>query len=135
MGVIVMATQPPNIAPPRATMAAQQSLGARWAALHDAADAVALIAGLAPEKTSQSVRGFPAAIKAAEPWKAELAERGIADISAMMTPGLTALLAVKARGQDATAAALTLWREFHSARSALLALAPEAGNMGPQRSA
>ena len=135
MHLNVMATHPPHTAPAGAAPHAPQSLSARWSALHDAADAVGMLAGLAPEKPSQNVRGFPAAIKAAEPWKADLAERGVADISAMMTPGLTALLAVKARGQDATAAALTLWREFHSARSALLALAPEAGNLGPQRSA
>ena len=115
--------------------ASRQSLSARWSALLDAGTAVAALAGLAPEKPNPQMRNFPAAIKASETWKQELAHRGVTDISAMMTPGLTALLAVQARGQDSTAAALTLWREFHAARGALLALVPEAGSMGPQRSA
>jgi len=52
-----------------------------------------------------------------------------------MKPGVQALLAVSARGQDPTAAALTLWREYHHARAALLALVPEQGRMGPLRKA
>ena len=37
-----------------------------------------------------------------------------------MQPGLRALLALTAKGQDTTAAALTLWREFHCARNAIV---------------
>ena len=44
----------------------------------------------------------------------------------MLQPGLFALRAIAARGQDTTAPALALWREFHALRSALLALAPPA---------
>ena len=111
------------------------SMSVQWAALQDAAAAVATLAGLAPEKTSAQIRNFPALIRDAGGWRQELAERGIADLSAIMQPGLTALLAVNARGQVATAPALTLWREFHNARAAILALVPDAGNLGPRRSA
>ena len=112
-----------------------QGISMRWNALHDAADAVALMAGLEPEKPSGAVRAFPIQIRDIGGWKLELAEQGIADMSAMLQPGLGALLAVSARGQDATAPALTLWREFHAAREALLKLVPESSTMGPRRSA
>ena len=111
------------------------SMSVQWAALQDAAAAVAALAGLAQEKTTPQIRNFPALIRDAGGWRQELAERGIADLAAIMQPGLTALLAVNARGQDATSPALTLWREFHNARSAILALVPDAGELGPRRSA
>jgi hypothetical protein len=110
-------------------------LSRQWAAVQDAAQAVALMAGLAAEEPSNKVRNFPALIKDVKGWRLELAKNQIADISAMMQPGVAALLAVNARGQDATAAALTLWREFYAAREAVLALLPETGAMGPRRSA
>ncbi|MGN6497621.1 MAG: hypothetical protein ACTHKM_10240 [Tsuneonella sp.] len=110
-------------------------MSVQWTALHDAAAAVAALAGLAEERPSAQTRNFPALIRDAGGWRCRLAERGVADLAAIMQPGLKALLAVHARGQDATAAALTLWREFHVARAALLALVPESGKLGPRRSA
>jgi hypothetical protein len=107
----------------------------QWAALQDAAAAVASMAGLAAEKPSAQVRNFPALIKDAGGWRLELATTGVADIAAMMKPGVKALLAVAARGQDPTPAALSLWREYHHARAALLELVPEQGHMGPLRKA
>lgn len=110
-------------------------MSVQWAALQDAAGAVAMLAGLAAEKPSSQVRNFPALIKDAGGWRYELATNGVNDLAAMMAPGVKALLAVSARGQDPTAAALTLWREYHHARAALLALVPEQGRMGPMRKA
>ena len=112
-----------------------QSLSVQWTALQDAAAAVGALAGLAPESATPQIRNFPALIKDIGGWRFDVAADMIGDISAMMRPGLTALLAVNARGQDATAAAMTLWREYHHARSAVLALVPENGGMGPRRSA
>ncbi len=132
----IMSAVPPDFSrPANAPAKPPQGLSMRWNALHDAAGAVAAMAGLDAEKPSAAMRGFPSAIRDAGGWKLELAEQGIADMSAMLQPGLAALLAVNARGQDATAAALTLWREFHAAREALLALVPQGGSMGPRRSA
>lgn len=111
------------------------AMSVQWAALQDAAGAVAAMAGLAAEKPSAQVRNFPALIKDVGGWRLDLAMNGVADLSAMMRPGVKALLAVSARGQDPTAAALTLWREYHHARSALLGLVPEQGHMGPLRKA
>lgn len=111
------------------------SLSVQWTALQDAAGAVAALAGLAPEKTTPQIRNFPALIKDVGGWRFELASEQIEDLTAMMRPGVTALLAVNARGQDATSAAVTLWREFHNARSAVLALVPSGGDLGPRRSA
>ena len=122
-------------AEPQAVRAAPSAMSVQWAALQDAGAAVGALAGLASEKPSPQLRNFPALIKDAGGWRHELAERGVADLAAIMQSGLKALLAVHARGQDPTAAALTLWREFHAGRAALLALTPQAGSMGPRRSA
>lgn len=106
---------------------AWQALSLRWAALHDAAAAVAALAGLAPEKPDQAVRSLPGRARDAGGARFMLAEQGAADIAAVMQPGLAALLAVNARGQDAAVPALALWKEFHAARSAVLALVPAEG--------
>lgn len=107
---------------------AWQALSLRWAALHDAAAAVSMLAGLAPEKPDPIVRGFPARARDHAGKRFALVEHGLADMTAFMQPGLAALLAVNARGQDATAPALALWREFHAARAAVMALVPADGN-------
>lgn len=111
------------------------AMSIQWAALQDAAAAVATMAGLAAEKPSAQVRNFPALVKDAGGWRLDLAVNGVADLAAMMKPGVKALLAVAARGQDPTAAALSLWREYHHARAALLDLVPQQGHMGPLRKA
>ena len=72
----------------------------RWAALSDAANVVALLAGLEPERPTAEVRNFPALIRDAESWRRDLAENGVADLAAVMEPGIAALLAVNARGAD-----------------------------------
>jgi hypothetical protein len=110
-------------------------LSTRWAALHDAADAVAALAGLAPERASAAVRNFPAQVRDLGGWKLELAERGVDDLAAIMQPGLAALLAVNARGQSAGAAAQALWQEFLAARDALVRLAPDSPAKAPRRPA
>jgi hypothetical protein len=107
----------------------------RWAALQDAANVVASLAGLEPEHAAGRVRNFPALIRDAAPWRRELADRGIEDMAAMMEPGIAALLGINARGADPRPAAIALWREFTEARDAVLALLPPVGAMGPPRSA
>ena len=107
----------------------------RWAALADAANLVAVLAGLEPERTTPEVRNFPALIRDTETWRRERAENGVADLAAIMEPGIAALLAVNARGADCKPAALALWREFVAARAAILALLPPSGALGPRRSA
>jgi hypothetical protein len=120
---------------PDAPLRGASAMSVQWATLQDAAAAVATMAGLAAEKPSTQVRNFPALIKDAGGWRLELATNGVADLAAMMKPGVQALLAVAARGQDPTPAALSLWREYHHARTALLGLVPEQGHMGPLRKA
>jgi hypothetical protein len=107
----------------------------RWAALADAANVVAGLAGLEPERTSTEVRNFPALIRDAEAWRRERAENGVADLAAIMEPGIAALLAVNARGADPRPAAMALWREFVAARAAIVSLLPPTGALGPRRSA
>ena len=96
----------------------------RWAALADAADVVAALAGVEPERPSAEIRNFPALIRDAEAWRCEQAENGVADLAAVMEPGIAALLAINARGADPKPAAMALWREFTTARAAVLALLP-----------
>ena len=98
--------------------------GQRWSALHQAAGAVAMLAGLPAETPPAEMRDFPAAIHAAGGWRRSLAEQGLADLTAVMEPGLAALLALHQRGADPAVAARALWEEFHAARAALLALVP-----------
>jgi hypothetical protein len=123
--------------PPRPTFA-QNSANAtsmRWTALADAAGVVAALAGIEPERTTAEVRNFPALIRDAESWRREQAENGVADLAAVMEPGIAALLAVHARGGDSRSAAMALWREFVAARSAILSLLPSSGDLGPRRMA
>lgn len=108
------------------------ALSMKWSALHDAAGAVAMLAGREVPSMSPEIRNFPAVMREAGGWRGELAEQGIADIAAVMEPGLSALLAVHARGMRPAGAALALWEDFVSARDALLGLTPPR-NALPQR--
>jgi len=103
--------------------ASASALSLKWSALHDAAVVVGGIAGqtapVAPE-----VRNFPVAMRDTRGWRRQLIEQGVEDLTAIMEPGLSALLAAHARGADPVAAAQALWHEFHAARDALLALVP-----------
>ncbi len=98
-----------------------------WSALHDAAGIVGVLAGLPAEPSKPQVHNFPALVREAGGWRTALAEQGIDDLTAIMEPGIAALLAVHARGASCAAPALALWHEFFRARAALLALASPAG--------
>ena len=133
-----------NVVPPTMTpgkgraqfgQAAATASSRKWAALQDAANVVATLAGLDPERPEPEVRNFPALMRDAARWRRDLADQAIDDMSAMMQPGIAALLGVNARGADPRPAALALWREFGAARAAVLALLPPSGAMGPPRSA
>ena len=89
-------------------------------AVHEAAAAVGGLAQLGRETMGEDMLAdLPATRGARRGWHLRnRAARGIDDIAAFMQPGLRALLALTAKGQDTTAAALTLWREFH-ARAAI----------------
>ena len=115
--------------------AAANAISMKWAALHDAAQILAQLAGEEHEKSTPSVRNFPAVIRDAGGWRYQAACKGIEDLAAMLEPGLAALLAVNARGADPAMAANALWREYREAKQALLDMAPPAGAMGPRRSA
>ena len=110
--------------------ASATAMSMKWSALHDAAGVVASLAGETAEPMQPEVRNFPATIRDAGGWRRGAAEEGIDDVSAIMEPGLAALLAVHARGADAAPAARALWQEFKAARDALLALLPPATSTG-----
>ncbi len=109
------------------------AMSMKWSALHDAAGVVAMLAGLAHEPMRPEMRNFPAVMRDAGGWRRNLAEQGIDDLSAIMEPGLAALLAVHARGAGSAPAAQALWQEFHAACAALLALTPPPAETSPRR--
>ncbi len=114
----------PTSGRPEFGQASASATSMKWSALHDAVAIVGTLAGLAPEAMRPEVRNFPAMIRDAGGWRRDQADQGIEDLSAVMEPGIAALLAIHARGVNPASAALALWQEFHAARAALLALAP-----------
>ena len=123
----------PGSGRPEFGQASASAMSMKWSALHDAANVVAMLAGIAAEPMRPEIRNFPALMRDVGGWRRELAEQGIDDLSAIMEPGLAALLAVTARGVNPAPAALALWQEFHAARSALLAFSPPAESVQPRR--
>ncbi|TNE59517.1 MAG: hypothetical protein EP341_02105 [Sphingomonadales bacterium] len=108
-----------------AGVSAKRSFEQRWAALHDAGQEIGALASLAAEPFDGKLESFPHDIIERGGARYTLARDGIEDMDAILQPGLTALRAIKARGQDTTAPALALWREFHALRAAILGLAAE----------
>ncbi len=101
------------------------ALAARWQSLGDAGRVIASLAG---KTWSQTDAQFIAWIESVPHDRRQSALEGIDDLSAMIEPGLAALLYVCENGGDARAPAAALWREFSAARAALLALAPSGGD-------
>ncbi|MEL7445298.1 MAG: hypothetical protein AAGK02_05725 [Pseudomonadota bacterium] len=99
-----------------------EAFAIRWKRLHADAAELADQAGLAAEPLEGELAHFPALLYGQADWSIDLAWQSVDDIDAMMQPGLTALRTIAARGQDVTAPALALWREFHTARNAVMAL-------------
>jgi hypothetical protein len=99
----------------------------KWTAVHEAAAAVAEIAGHPPEYRAPDVRNFPAIMRDTGGWRLRLAQQGVDDLAAILEPGLAALVALHGSGAPAGAAAQALWQEFQNARAGLLALIPPLG--------
>lgn len=97
-------------------------IGAGWALLLEAGEAIAGLAQLGGGGDVVTPRDFAMRAAAAGPSRLSLAEQAIDDCAAALHTGLTALIAANEAGRDTTAAALTLWREFECARAGLLAL-------------
>ena len=103
----------------------QANLAAQWDAVHEAAAAIGVLAQLGRPEESEAVAGLPRRAAAKGGYQYDMVLRGVDDLAAVMQPGLRALLALSASGRDTTSAALTLWREFHASRDAIIALAPD----------
>lgn len=114
-----------EIAPP-AELALELPLAAdlatRWEELHVMASEIGRFGQLGSERVDPEVRDFALNAAVAPEWRRQLADRGLGDLIAVLRPGLTAMKAIEAEGRDPTAAAVSLWREFHRARQALLDL-------------
>lgn len=125
-----MSALPPSQMVAMRTAAAQSieplaMIQARWDAIHAGAAQVAGLAALSAEPGQPHHAAFPQMLAEASDAQRAVAARGIEDIEAMLRIGIVALTTVTRRGQDASAPALALWREFHHAREAvLMALLP-----------
>ena len=105
-----------------ADTARAELLAARWEAVHAAADAVAELAQLGHEGFDPAIAQFPARASQLAGWRVAEIATGIEDLAFVMQTGLRALIVAAGTGADTTPAALTLWREFHGARAAILAV-------------
>lgn len=106
----------------RAAPQSAASLALAWEQLHQIADALSRIARIAPEHDRLDLAAFAELLGKAPESALERAAQGLDDIAAMLAAGMRAVTVVEARGQDAAVPALALWREFHAARAAILAL-------------
>ncbi|MFM5923604.1 MAG: hypothetical protein ACKOPG_05400 [Novosphingobium sp.] len=123
----------PTSGRPEFGQASASAMSMKWSALHDAVGVVGMLAGVAAEPMRPEIRNFPALMRDVGGWRRDRAELGIDDLSAVMEPGLAALLSIHARGVNPAPAALALWQEFHAARQALLALTPPPESVTPRR--
>ncbi len=122
---LAQATMLPPASPAHNGRPTVEELANRWGAVHEAATAVAGLAQLGREEASAEIASLPIRSAQQDGRAYELVANGIDDLAAVMQPGLRALLSLTASGKDTTAAAMTLWREFHVARAAILALVPD----------
>ncbi|WP_298306715.1 hypothetical protein [uncultured Erythrobacter sp.] len=97
-----------------------KTLGHCWTAVHEKAGQIAAMADLAPEPMDTVTSRLDQALAVSGTHSYGAALRGLEDVDMLVTMGLTALREVKARGRDANAPALALWREFYHAREAVL---------------
>jgi hypothetical protein len=121
-----MASFPPETilspdAVPHPGVGASAVLEAAWLDLHRQAGELARLAQIAAEP-AQINAALSDRIAKARPWQTNLLSQGIEDVAAMLGSGMAALATLSGRGQDTSAPALALWREFHAARGALLAV-------------
>ena len=121
---LAQAAMVPPAQPRRGDARDVAELANSWDAVHQAAEAVGALAQLGQEARDPQAMALPARAAELGGRHYDAVARGIEDLSAVMQPGLRALLALTAQGRDTTPAALTLWREFHLARAAILGLVP-----------
>lgn len=126
MGELVHRFVAESEVPPPMELALELPLSAdlapRWEALHETAREIARLGQLGAERPCAQVVGFAENAWAAPQWRGALADRALADLMAVVSPGLAALRSIEAEGRDPTAAAVMLWREFHRARASILHL-------------
>lgn len=117
-----MAAKPPIpfIAANESAAQPLETLGHLWTTVHEKAGQIAQMADLAPEPLISVTSRLDQALVGSGSHAYDLAQRGLEDVDMLVTMGLTALGEVEARGQDANAPALALWREFYHAREAVL---------------
>lgn len=107
----------------RGDSSGQIRLAGKWQELHARAADLAQLAQLSPEPFAGEIAAFPDRLNKATPRQRDLVRQGLEDLEAMMQPGLVALETLRRRGRAVHVPALALWREFYTARTAVMALA------------
>lgn len=92
-------------------------LAARWAAMHQAADAIAKMIGKDGAGAERSLGLYPVSLPEAEQADVTAATE---DLCAMMQQGLFAILRAREHGAEAKVAARTLLNRFEERRRKLL---------------
>lgn len=101
-------------------------LAARWAAMHQAADAIAKMLGQSWAGSERAMSLYPVGLPGGD--LAEL-EEATGDLHAMMEQGLYAILRARENGAEAKVAAKTLLTRFENRRRALLSQEREQANL------
>ena len=65
----------PGAGRPEFGQASASAMSMKWSALHDAANVVAMLAGIAAEPMGVQIRNFPAVMRDAGGWRRDLAEQ------------------------------------------------------------
>lgn len=99
----------------------EPALGERWMALTGAAAVVAHLAGR-PRGEVLPAEELAARLRSTDSARHACIARGIQDLVAVMETGISALLAITARGGDPKPAATALWSEYRAAQDAVLSL-------------
>lgn len=107
--------------PPAAGLARADASAMRWNALTEAGRVVGMLAA-STEQDATAQADIEALLAAAPAWQRGLAATAIADLTAMMEPGIATLLEVDAAEANPRSAAEALWREFRTSRTAILKL-------------
>ena len=116
-----------NAVPPSLQACADADMTAmRWQALSEAGRVIGVLAG-AGQMPRPAAGPIEDLLQAAQPWRRDLAATTIADLAAMLEPGIAALLEVNGAGANPRAAARALWREYLATREAVLDLLEQAG--------
>ena len=94
-----------------------------WLGLHDAAQQLAAYAALAPEPFTGRIEQFAIRYPNLPQPRRRIVFNAVEELELLLKNAVASLERVRARGGDTVAPAVSLWIEFHSARSYIFDIA------------